>query len=146
MNDPQKCAITNAACDQLAAAAWFPRYCAQVVAAYEAGHLSFDDAADIFAATCATHPDMTAMGELLESVGDAALVIAMRALTDAAPVMGIAKIARAIASHIQAGKARGHIIIAAYRAADGSMPARQVERIVHDEIKAAERELELVAA
>jgi len=128
------------------AAPWFPRYCTQVVAAYEAGHLTFDDAAEIFANTCATHPDMIVMGELLESVGDAALVVAMRALTDAAPVMGSAKIARAIAPHIQAGKARGHIMIAAYRAADGSMSARQVERIVHEEITAAERELHLVAA
>lgn len=126
---------------------WFPRFSAQIVAAYEAGHLTFDDASEIFENTCGTHQDMIVMGEALESVGDAAMVIGMRALVDAAPVMGSAKIAAAIAPHIQAGKARGHIMIAAYRAADGSMSARQVERIVHEEIAAeTARERHLVAA
>ncbi|CAB4219425.1 hypothetical protein UFOVP1619_26 [uncultured Caudovirales phage] len=126
---------------------WFPRFSDQIVAAYEAGHLTFDDASEIFANTCGTHPGMIVMGERLESVGDAALVIGMRALVDAAPVFGTDKIAAAIAPYIQAGKARGHVMIAAYRAADGSMSARQVERIVYEEIAAlTARERHLVTA
>ena len=57
---------------------WFPRFSDQIVAAYEAGHLTFDDASEIFANTCGTHPGMIVMGERLESVGDAALVIGTR--------------------------------------------------------------------
>jgi hypothetical protein len=128
---------------------WCPQFLAHFAAAYEDGRWDFDTASeklrDMSEAVdlAALDPKARDMAGLDDTFLDAGHNI----LRHLMPVFGRQKIAAAIAPHIQAGKARGHVIIAAYRAANGGMDADQVERIVTEEIAAlTARENQLVAA
>lgn len=128
---------------------WCPQFLAHFAASYEGGRWDFDTASEKLedmshaADLLAIDPKARDLAGLDDAFLDTGHTIIRRLM----PVFGRQKIAAAIAPHIQAGKARGHIIIAAYRAANGGIEANLVERIVHEEIAAeAARERHLVAA